>query len=129
MKEALLILCPFLAALALWMLHALDRFVLLLVLPAMVYPRAVLNPGGTQIAIADILMVVAVGGWLVNNSLRVAPDPFVKGNRMLMPMVVFVGISLISVAWSGSPHETLVFVVQLVGIVLVTPLIFASVPR
>src|SRR4051794_20904014 len=129
MKEVALVLLPFVAALGLWALRELDRFVLCIVLAAMVYPQTLVRPGGTEIAAADLLMVVAVAAWLMTNSLRASPDPYVRGNPLLLPSIVFVGVNLLSLNWSNSPRHTIIFVIQLVGIVLLTPLIFASVPR
>lgn len=120
---------PGVVAFALWALLDLDRFLSVAVLGTIMFPNTLISPGGTQVALADMLLVVVVSAWLVRNSLRLAPDPWVLGNRLFVPGLMFVGVNVASLAWSRDPHSTLVFTVQLIGIVLVFPLVFASLPR
>jgi O-antigen ligase len=129
MKHVLVYCIPLMVALALVAIRELDYFLLLLVLPTMVWPQTLASPGGTQIALADLLMVVAVGGWIIANSVRAAPDPYVRGNPIFIPAVAFVAVNVFSLVWSESARSTLVFVVQLLSIAILTPLIFSSVPR
>jgi O-antigen ligase len=119
---------PLLAAVVLWALTSLPSFLLVAVLGAMIFPETVISPGGTQVALADLLFVVALGAWLITNALRATPDPWLAGNRMLLAMLLFVGVNAASVAWSVDRRDTLVFVVQLVQLVLLVPLAFASLP-
>jgi O-antigen ligase len=120
---------PLAVALGLLALVEVDYFVVLLVLPTMVWPQTLASPGGTQIALSDLLMLVAVTGWLIANSVRAAPDPFLRRNPMLWPLITLIAVNAISVAWSTKPHATFIFVVQLIGIAFVTPIVFASLPR
>jgi O-antigen ligase len=129
MKHILVYCIPLIVALGLVAIREVDYFLLLLVLPTMVWPQTLASPGGTQIALADLLTVVAVAGWVISNSVRAAPDPYVRGNRVVLPALVFIAVNLLSVTWSEDPRSTLVFVIQLVNIVLFIPLIFGSVPR
>lgn len=120
---------PAAVAVGLWALLDLQRFLLFAVLPAMIYPVPLATPGGAQIAIADALMLVALGAWLIENSVRQRPAPFVAGNRFLVPALLFVLLNVLSLAWSDRPRETVEFCIQLVQIVIVLPLLFASVVR
>jgi hypothetical protein len=57
------------------------------------------------------------------------PAPWLAGNRLLLPALLFVGVNAASLAWSVHPRDTVQFVVQLIEIVIVLPLIFATLPR
>lgn len=116
-------------AAAVWALVDLERFVLLPVLGAMVLPYALLQPGGAQVAAADVLLMMALGAWLVRGSLGAAPAVWTAGNRMLAPALIFIAANAASLAWTVAPAQTVETVVQMVEIVLVIPLAFASLPR
>lgn len=116
-------------AVAVWALVDLERFVLVAVLATMVLPYALLQPGGAQVAAADLLLVVALGAWLVRASAGAAPAIWTAGNRMLAPGLLFVAANAASLAWSVAPRDTVETIVQMVEIVVVIPLAFASLPR
>src|SRR4051794_17988479 len=101
-----------------------QRFVLFGVLGAMIFPVALFTPGGTAVAIADILLVVALSAWLIGAAVRSVPGPWIRGNPLIAPCLTFLGVNLASVAWSQRPHDTVVFAVQLVEIVVALPIVF-----
>lgn len=114
---------------ALWALADLERFVLVPFLAAMTFPATLVAPAGAQVAFADVLLLVALGAWLVRASVGAAPAPFLHGNRLLVPGVVWVGVTTASIAWSVAPGETVKMIVQATELVVVVPLVFASIPR
>lgn len=120
---------PGTAAVWLWALKDLQRFVLLGVLSATVVPVAIVRPAGAQVAIADLLLLVALCAWLVTAAVRTEPLPQVRGNPLLAPLLVFVLVNAASMLWTVDARETLEFVVQLTEIVLVFSLVFATLPR
>ncbi len=65
---------PAALAAAIWTFIDLQRFVLFAVLLAMILPTALAQPGGTQVALADILLLVAllVGLIYVAQTIQVA---------------------------------------------------------
>jgi O-antigen ligase len=129
MKAYLVPALPGLAALGLWALLNLQRFLCVAVLATMIYPNALITPGGAQVALADILLVIAIGAWIVGNAVRTEPGPWIEGNRMVIPLLLFVGINVGSIAWSTNTHATTVFAVQVLEIAFVLPVVFASIPR
>jgi O-antigen ligase len=129
MKALLVPAIPGIVALGLWALLDLQRFLCVAVLATMIYPNALVSPGGTQVAIADVLLVVATGAWIVTNAVGTERGPWIARNRMALPLVLFVCLNLGSIAWSSSPHATLIFAVQLVEIAILLPLAFGSIPR
>src|SRR4051794_1130938 len=127
MKVAIIIaLVPGLLALGFFTIRNLERMVLYALLPAMLYPTTLLQPGGTQIAIADLLLIVVISAWLVAYSVGTAPGPWLHGNRFFLPAVAFTFVNLASVTWTSSPRSTLTFVLQLIEFVVVLPLVTAS---
>ncbi len=120
---------PGVLAVWLWAVTNLQRFVLYAVTAAMIVPIALARPGGTQVALADVLLLVAIAAWLVAASIRAVPGPWLSGNRMLLPALVFVAVNAESLIWSVRPRDTLVFTIQLVEIIVVFPVVFASLPR
>ena len=120
---------PTVGALVIWAVVDLQRFVLFAVLGAMILPVALARPGGAQVALADVLLLVALGAWLVTGSARGVAAPWLSGNRLLAPAMLFVAIGVASLAWSIRPRDTIVFSIQLIEIVIVLPLVFASLPR
>lgn len=111
-----------------WAIKSPDRFVLFAVLPTQIYPLALFTPFGVEIAIADLLLVVALVGWLIAGAVHAAPGPWLRGNPLLLAVLLFVAVTAISTAWSVNQRETLIHVVQMVQIVIVLPLVFASLP-
>jgi O-antigen ligase len=128
---ALLLLAavPAVVAFVLWTLVDLERFVLFAVLTAMIYPASLAKPAGTNIAIVDVFLLLAIGSWLINSALRNAPSPYVRGNPLLWPALLLVTINWTSLAWSTDPHRTFAFGIQSIELVIVFPLVFASLPR
>lgn len=124
-----LAMAPGALAVAIWALIDLQRFVLFAVLLAMNMPTALATPGGAQVAAADLLLLVALFVWLVSGSVGNAPRPWLTGNRLLAPALLFVAVNAMSLAWSDQPRATATFTIQLVEIVIVFPLIFASLPN
>jgi O-antigen ligase len=120
---------PAVVAIGIWAVVDLERFVLIAVLSAMIAPAALATPSSTQIALADVLLLVALGAWLVTGSARAVAGPWLAGNRLLAPALLFVAVNAESLAWSVRPRDTVIFVVQLVEIVIVLPIVFASIPR
>jgi hypothetical protein len=120
---------PGLVAVGIWALTDLQRFVLFAVMAAMIIPTTLAQPGGTQVALADVLLLVTLAAWVIGCSIRVIPGPWLAGNRMLLPALLFVAVNGASLMWSTSPRSTIVFTIQLIEIVVVFPLVFASLPR
>jgi O-antigen ligase len=124
----LLAAVPGLLALLLWSIADLQKFVLFAVLSAMMLPGSIIQPAHTNIAAADLLLVVAVAAWLITNSIGRTPDPWVKANSLIIPALLFVAVNAASLVWSVDPRSTIVFTIQLIEITIVIPLVFASVP-
>lgn len=124
----LLAALPTVVALVLWAMSDVEWFVLIAVLVAAVFPATLLKPFGTNIAAVDLLLVVAVVVWIVRNALRRAPDPWIRRNPLLPAAALFVTVNGLSMIWSIHPRSTLIFTVQLVELVVVFPIVFASLP-
>jgi glycosyltransferase involved in cell wall biosynthesis len=122
-------LLPALAALVLWAIVDLEKFVLFAVLGAMIVPVSLAKPGGANIAGVDLLLAIAVAAWLASNSIGRAPDPWIRANPMFLPAVFFTATAAASLAWSINPRSTLVWTIQVFEITIVVPLVFASIPR
>jgi O-antigen ligase len=120
---------PALIAVMLWAILDLERFMMFAVLGAMVFPASLVQPFGTNVAAVDLLLVLAVTAWLITNSVRRAPDPWVKRNPLIIPALLFVAVNAVSLVWSIKPRTTLVFTIQLIELIIVFPLVFASLPR
>ncbi len=125
----LLAAVPGVLAIGLWALVDLQRFVLFVVLGAMIFPYALVQPRGSQVAMADVLLLVALAAWLIAGSARRAPRPLFSSNSFLLPALLFVGVNAESLLWSVDPAKTVQFTIQLVEIVVLFPLVFASIPR
>jgi O-antigen ligase len=128
MKILVLSAVPGFAALGLWALIDLENFVLFAVLGATIFPVSLGHLGGSNIAIVDVLLVIAVLMWLVANSVGRAPDPAVRRNPLLLPAALFVIWNTISIAWSIHPGKTFAFSIQLFELLIVFPLAFATLP-
>lgn len=120
---------PAVLAILIWAVVDLRRFVLFAVLGAMILPVALARPAGTRVALVDILLLVALAAWLIAGAARRVAVPWLTGNRLLAPSLLFVAINIGSVAWSVRPRDTIVFTIQLIEIVIILPLVFASLPR
>jgi glycosyltransferase involved in cell wall biosynthesis/O-antigen ligase len=94
----------------------------------MAFPASLLTPGGVNVAAADVLLVVAASAWLARRALAAAPAPLIRGNPMFVPTVLFVGYTVASLAWTRDAHATTKTSVQMVEIVLLTTLLYASMP-
>lgn len=126
--EGAIVSLPLLAAVVLWAVTDLQRFLVVAVMGAMILPATIVAPAGAQVALADVLLIVALAAWLIRNALRAAPDPWLGGNWMLPALASFVLVSLMSVAWSSQPKQTVIFAIQLIELVLVIPIAFATLP-
>jgi O-antigen ligase len=106
----------------------LERFVLFLVLGATIVPASLAQPAGTNIAGVDLLMLVALAAWLINNSLRNAPSPRLADNPILLPAILFVAANWVTVAWSVHLHTTVTKGIQLVELFVIFLVVFSSLP-
>jgi len=120
---------PGVIAVGLWAVADLQRFVLFAVLAAMILPQALFRPGGTQVALADLLLLLALAAWLVSRAAGESQPVQLSRNRLLIAALLFVAINAQSVAWSVHPQQTVVFAIQLFELVVIFPVVFASVPR
>lgn len=117
-----------LLAAAAWALVDLERFVVVAVLGAMIFPLALAQPGGALVAGVDVLVVIAVGAWLLRLSVGAAPAPWTSANPLLVPTLLYAGVTGASLAWSVDLPATVKATVQIAEIVVVLPLLFASLP-
>lgn len=120
---------PGILAIGLWAVADVPRFVLYAVMAALILPVALVQPGGTQVALGDALLLVALGAWLIAGSIGRVSGPLLRGNSLLLPCLMFVFVNAESLIWSTGPRSTIVFSIQLLEIVVVFPLVFASLPR
>ena len=107
----------------------LENFVLVAVVGAIVFPASLAKPFGTNVDAADLLLLLALAAWLISNSLGRAPDPWIKRNPFLMAALAYLVVTAVSIAWSIKPRSTILFTVQLVELIIVYPLILATIPR
>jgi O-antigen ligase len=120
---------PGVVAVGLWAVSDLPRFVLFAVMGTMIFPHALVQPGGAQVSLSDVLLLVALAAWLVARSAGAAPLPWLSGNYLLLPLLLFVGVNIESLLWSDDTRSTIVFTIQLIEIVLIIPVVFATLPR
>jgi len=120
---------PGLLGLVLWAVVDLENFVLFAVLGAIVFPASLAKPFGTNVDAADILLVIALIGWVVSNSVGGAPNPWTRGNSMFVPAVLYLAVNVASIVWSINTHSTLVFAVQLIELIILYPVVFATLPQ
>jgi len=118
-----------LTAAAAWALADLEGFVLLPLLTAMIFPQPLVKPGGALVAAADVLLLVALGAWLCRYAAGSDERPLLGGNPVLLPSLLFAGVTAASLAWTSRAGATTKSVVQTAEIVVVLPLVFASLPR
>ena len=111
-----------------WALADLEQFVLVGLLAAMIFPQALLSPGGALVAAADLLLLVALGAWLARAALRNAQPLWITGNPFVVPGLAFAAVTATSVLWSLDAAGSVKQAVQIAEIVVVLPLLFASVP-
>mgnify|MGYP000279976934 CR=1 FL=1 len=111
-----------------WALADLEQFVLVGLLAAMIFPQALLSPGGALVAAADLLLLVALGAWLARAALRGAQPLWITGNPFVVPGLAFAAVTAASVLWSLDAAASVKQAVQIAEIVVVLPLLFASVP-
>jgi len=116
-------------AAAAWALVDFEHFVLVAVLGAMAFPHALARPAGALVAAADLLLLVALAVWLVRAALRRGPPPFVADNQLLAPTVCFAAVVALSLGWSIDRAATAKGALQIVEMVIVITLLFASAPR
>jgi hypothetical protein len=120
---------PVVVALCTWAVTDLQRFVYLLIPPAMISPAAIFEPGGAIVAVSDVLTAVALSAWVVSNAVSRTPRVWLRGNPLFLPTLLYVGFTAASLAWSIDLAATLELTIQLTEIVLLTTLLFASVPN
>lgn len=120
---------PLLIAMGIWAVTDLARFLLVAVMASLIIPQSIAQPGGAQVTPSDILFVVLLGGWLIGYSVGRAPRPWLRGNRFVVAAFAFVVFNAESLVWSSNPRSTITFAIQLIEIVLLFPLAFATFPR
>ena len=118
-----------LTAAAAWALADLEGFVLLPLLAAMIFPQPLVRPGGALVAAADVLLLVALVAWLCRYAAGSNERPLLGGNPVLVPSLLYAGVTAASLAWTSRTGATTKSVVQTAEIVVVLPLVFASLPR
>jgi len=129
MKVLVVAAIPAFVGLFLWAILDLEKFVLFAVFGAIVFPASLVKPFGTNVDAADILLLMALMAWVVTNALRQSPDPWIRGNSMVLPAGVFLAVNAASAAWSIKPRSTIIFAVQLTELIVLFPIIFATIPR
>jgi glycogen(starch) synthase len=95
----------------------------------MIFPQPLAQPGGAIIAAADLLLLVALVAWLCRYAVGSNERVLLGRNPVLVPSLLFAGATAASLAWTSQTGATMKAVVQTVEIVVVLPLVFASVPR
>ncbi len=129
MKVLAIAALPALAALLLWAIIDLENFLLFAVLGSIVFPASLAKPFGTNIDAADILLLIGLAAWLISNSVGDAPNPWIRRNSMALPAMVYLAVNAASIAWSIKARSTVVFTVQLIELILLYPITFATIPR
>jgi O-antigen ligase len=124
----LLIIAPIAIGLLLWALLDLEWFVLTVLLVSLLYPGDIARPGGANVAALDVFVVVALCSWLINNALGNAPDPNVRRQKFVLACAIFAILQWVSLIWTQSAHQTLLFSIQAVELFVAIPLLFASLP-
>jgi len=120
---------PAVTASAIWAIRRPDTFALVAVLSTMVIPLAIFRPGGAEVAIADVLLLVVAGAWLVAAAAGGASEPFIRGNPLFAPTCFWVIVNLSSLVWTVDAAATIKSVVQMTEIVVLIPLVFSTLPR
>jgi O-antigen ligase len=129
LKIVVIAAAPALGALLLWAILDLENFVLFAVLGTIVFPASLAKPFGTNVDAADILLLIALSAWLVSNSLGRAPDPWIRRNSLWWPAMFYLTVNAASIAWSVKPRSTLFFAVQLTELIVLFPIIMATIPQ
>jgi len=125
----LVVLAPFAVGLVVWAIVDLERYLMFAVLTSIVFPASLGKPGGANIAAADVLLLLALVSWLINNAVGNAPDPMVRGSKLILAGVAFAAIQAVSLIWTTNPHRTLQFSIQAFELFVIFPAVFASLPR
>jgi O-antigen ligase len=120
---------PVLVALLFWAIIDLERFVLYVLLPSSIFPGTLAQPGGVNVALVDVMLVIALVSWLINNSIGNAPDPCVRRNWLCVAGVGFAGLQWVSLIWTDDPRNTVSFAIQGIELFVLFPLLLASLPR
>jgi glycosyltransferase involved in cell wall biosynthesis/O-antigen ligase len=130
-REALLLTlgAATLVALVTFALFDLERMVLTVVFCAMIFPQSLVSPGGSHIALSDLLLVFSLGVWIAWYAVLRRPTAYVRGNPYLPAALLFAAFTLWSVLWSRDWQLTVKQAIQIFEIVVVVPVLFASVPR
>jgi len=95
----------------------------------MIFPQPLVRPGGALVAAADVLLVVALCAWLCRYAAGSNERPLLGANPVLVPSLLFAGVTAASLAWTSRTGATAKSIVQTTEIVVVIPLVFASLPR
>lgn len=119
---------PLLLALVLWAIIDLEQFGLYILLGAMLVPASIIKIVGTNVALADFLLMIALAAWLVTNSIGSSSGPWLRSNWLALPAALLVCVNAASLAWSTQPHSTLLFTIQIAEIAFLFMILFASVP-
>src|SRR5690349_7431935 len=104
----------------------LERLVLVVVFCSMVFPQSLASPGGSHVALSDLLLVIALASWLAWFAVRREPVPLLRGNPYLAPSLAFAAITFASVLWSTNWLFTIKQAIQITVIVVVVPVLYAS---
>jgi O-antigen ligase len=65
----------------------------------------------------------------MNSSLRNAPDPSVRSERIILVAIAFAAVPWVTLIWSQNPHKTLQFAIQAIELFVIFPVMFSSLPR
>jgi O-antigen ligase len=125
----LVVLAPFAVGLVVWAIVDLERYLMFAVLTSIVFPASLGKPGGANIAAVDVLLLLALMSWLINNAVGNAPDPMVRGSKIILGGAVFATIQAASLIWTTNPHKTIQFSIQAFELFVIFPVVFASLPR
>ena len=124
----LLVLAPFAVGLIVWAVVDLERYLMFVVLTSIAFPASLGKPGGANIAAVDILLLLALASWLINNAVGNAPNLMVRGSKIILAGTVFATIQAVSLIWTTDPHRTIQFSIQAFELFVIFPVVFASLP-
>jgi len=112
-----------------WAVVNLQHFILVAVLGAMAFPHPLVSSGGALVAAADLLLLLALGAWLVRAATAQGPSVFIRGNSLVAPCLCFAVVAVLSLGWSVDRFATAKAAAQIIEIVVVVTLLYASLPR
>jgi O-antigen ligase len=106
-----------------------EWFVVLGVLGSIFFPASLAQPGGFNVDIGDLFLVLAAAAWIVNFGVGRAPLPHLDSRRYYISALLFWFVNFLSVAWSVHKSATLGFSVQLAELLFAYPIIMSSLPK